>query len=234
MKHTYLDNIIEENDGSIIATIFFVPKQKGKIMVGKYEHTGIIYKDKVYETFGGLIAISRDGARRIKELKKEKAVFLETKMYPERLNGAIVLDCGNTCSNFVLKTMGMLARSSDNKSLQPSDVYKMVKKKKNMIANFNNQNSTSTTIGPLTPSPEIIGNHHQSEFLKFIIVDDDIRTATSEQEFEEITLHFREQEILRKHEEAKEKEEFEKQQLEKPKEKWYKQFQKHSKRQNYK
>ena len=130
MKHTYLDNIIEENDGSIIATIFFVPKQKGKIMVGKYEHTGIIYKDKVYETFGGLIGISKDSTKRIKELKKEKAVFLETKIYPERLNGAIVLDCGDTCSNFVLKVMGMLDRSSDNESLQPSDVYKMVKKRK--------------------------------------------------------------------------------------------------------
>ena len=93
-----------------------------------------------------------------------------------------------------------------------------------MIANFNKQNSTSAYINPL---PEITGNHHPSEFLKFIIVGDDCRTAKSQLELDEITLHMKGQEILRQRQEAQRKEDLAIIEKAKPKEKWYNKFNKH-------
>jgi len=79
-----------------------------------------------------------------------------------------------------------------------------------MIVN-NFKNSTTATANPT------------SSYFKIIIIGDDVRTAHSQREHEEVVLHMREQEILRQQERARKKE------LEKnkPKEKWYKQFEKH-------
>jgi hypothetical protein len=92
-----------------------------------------------------------------------------------------------------------------------------------MIANFYNRYSTS----PLSkPPPEIFMNPNPS--IKFIIVGEDVRTAKSKSDIEEINLHMREQEILRQQEDKKKQEELIQQ---KSKGKWYNQFKnKHQKK----
>jgi len=98
-----------------------------------------------------------------------------------------------------------------------------------MIASSIQQDSTSATTNHFPLPPEITGKHHPAEFIKFIIVGDDVKTAKSQLEVDEITLHMREQEILRQRQEAQRKEDLIILEKNKPKEKWYKQFQKHKK-----
>jgi len=89
-----------------------------------------------------------------------------------------------------------------------------------VIANFNGQNSTTATI---IPPDNVVAQH---TFVRFVIVGDDVKTAKSISEYEEINLHFRELEILKKQEELERKENLRKR---KPKIKWYNQFKKHQK-----
>lgn len=92
-----------------------------------------------------------------------------------------------------------------------------------MVAYCNRPNSTSISAIP----PAEINTQHS--FFKIIIVGDDVKTARSQRECEEVVLHLREQEILRQQEIAKVKEDLAILEKKKPKEKWYKQFQKHKK-----
>ena len=119
----------EESDNSVIGTVFFLPKTKDKIMIGNYWHTGIIYNGNVYETFNhGHNAIT-SSAKRLPELKKENAVFLDTKIYPEKLEREI--KSGTSCEQFVLRVIGMSVLKGDDKGhLQPGEVYTMIKNRK--------------------------------------------------------------------------------------------------------
>ena len=118
---------------STIGTIFFLPKKKGQTMVGDYCHCGIIYKNKLYETieegcghYGHCIEKEDIFSP---QLKKQKAVFLSTKIYPEKLEQEIT--SGTSPSQFVLRVIGMSnLKGAEKGSLQPSDVYKMIGRKK--------------------------------------------------------------------------------------------------------
>ena len=96
-----------------------------------------------------------------------------------------------------------------------------------MIANFTPQPSTSTSI---IPPDNVVCQH---TFVRFVSVGDDVKTAMSPSEYEEITLHVREQEILKKQEEARRKEELAMLEKKKPNPKWYRQFQKHKKQNKF-
>jgi len=61
-----------------------------------------------------------------------------------------------------------------------------------MIANFYNRDST---LPLFKPTQKIVMNPNTS--VKFIIVGEDVKTAKTKSEIEEIKLHLREQEILR-------------------------------------
>jgi hypothetical protein len=123
----------KEENNSTIGTIFFLPKKKGQIMVGKYCHCGIIYKNKLYETieegcghYGHCVEKEDIFSP---QFKKQKAVFLATKIYPEKIEQEI--NSGTSPSQFVLRVMGMSnLKGKETGSLQPSDVYKMIGRKK--------------------------------------------------------------------------------------------------------
>jgi len=140
-----------EEDNSTIATIFFLPKKREQMMVGKYWHCGIIYKDKVYQILSGtspfsplhfaqlltikftepffLLPSIENLKTYLPKLKKEKEVFLSTKIYPEKLDQEI--NSGTSGEQFVLRVMGMSNLKGDDKgNLQPTDVYKMIERKK--------------------------------------------------------------------------------------------------------
>jgi len=121
--------IQETEDNSNIATIFFLPKNKGEMMIGKYWHCGVIYNGQVYETFDQGYSSITHVSKRMPELKKEKAVFLETKIYPEKLDREV--NSGTSCEQFSLRVMGMSnLKGTDKGNLLPSDVYKIIQRKK--------------------------------------------------------------------------------------------------------
>lgn len=118
-----------ENDNSVIATVFFLPKKKEQMMVGEYWHCGIIYNEQVYEAFDDGHNSIVHASKRMPELKKEQAVFVETKIYPDKLDQEV--KSGTSCDQFVMRVLGMSSlKGADKGNLQPSDVYKVIKRKK--------------------------------------------------------------------------------------------------------
>ena len=98
-------------------------------MVGKYCHCGVIYNKKLYETKDGYGHCIEKEDIFSHQLKKQKAVFLSTKIYPEKIEQEI--NSGTSPSQFVLRVMGMSnLKGKETGSLQPSDVYKMIGRKK--------------------------------------------------------------------------------------------------------
>jgi hypothetical protein len=92
-----------------------------------------------------------------------------------------------------------------------------------MIANFYNRDST---LPLFKPTQKIVMNPNTS--VKFIIVGEDVKTAKTKSEIEEIKLHLREQEILRQQDDKKKQEDLIQQKL---KVKWYNVFKnKHNKK----
>jgi hypothetical protein len=120
-----------ESCNSPIATIFFLPKRKGEMIVGNYNHCGIMYDNKIYEIIDGCgyCYQKMKAGFRLVQLKLENAVFLETKIFPEKIEQEIISGTNNV--QFVLRVMGMSnLKGADKGSLQPSDVYKMIQRKK--------------------------------------------------------------------------------------------------------
>jgi hypothetical protein len=121
----------QESDKSTIATIFFLPKRKGEMIVGKYNHCGIMYDNKIYEIIDGCGYCYRKmkACFKLVQLQLEKAVFLETKIFPEKIEEEIISGTNNV--QFVLRVIGMSnLKGAEKGGLQPSDVYKMIERKK--------------------------------------------------------------------------------------------------------
>jgi hypothetical protein len=128
----YNESSIKENDKSSVATVFFIPKKVGQMMVGKYRHCGIIYGKKTYEIWDGIynyMPVIQDLKSAMPHLKREKAVFFETKIHPEKIDREI--NSKTSSAQFVLRVMGMSnLKDAEKGSLCPSDVHKIIGRKK--------------------------------------------------------------------------------------------------------
>ena len=92
----------------------------------KFWHTGIIYKDKVYETFNKDRYSVKPLSDRLPELKDAEAVYVDHVILPEKLKEHI--KSGTSCGQFVLRTIGKSdLKGSDKGEYYPQDVYNMIK-----------------------------------------------------------------------------------------------------------
>ena len=114
------------------ATIFFLPlstrpKHYPPIdMKGEYWHTGIIYKNKVYETFNNAKYRVSNLSSIKKDLDKQKAAYLTNiPIDPTKLSSE--LKSGTSCDEYVLRvTNKSNTKGKDKGKHNPTDVYRML------------------------------------------------------------------------------------------------------------
>ena len=123
----FLENILNTN-----AIIFFLPIKTRSLNLPdiklpkdhKFWHTGIIYKNKIYETFNhGKYSISKFNK---KELNIQEAEYTEYKIDINKLYSE--LNSGTSCGTYVARVVGVCNSKGSIKTYYPDDIYNIIKR----------------------------------------------------------------------------------------------------------
>jgi len=117
---------------SFLTSIFFLPLSDRpkkfpllKFIKGKFWHTGIIYKDKVYETFNHNKWKISDLSR-LNDPEFKNAIYLDYSINTKKLVSE--LKSRTDCAEYVARVSELSNRNGSNKgNLWPEDVYNLMK-----------------------------------------------------------------------------------------------------------
>jgi len=112
------------------AEVFFLPTKTRPGTLGKlnkkmeYWHTGIIYDNKVYECLNNSKYSITKEDERVKELSKQKAIYIEKKIDIKKLESEI--KSGTSCSTYVARCLGIDDSKGSEKTIYPDELYEKI------------------------------------------------------------------------------------------------------------